>query len=417
MDTDIFRKVALDRLSSPEQLDLILRVTGPRNWLALTGLFAVLTVGVVWGYTGTIATKATGQGVIVRSGTVLNVVSIGAGLVTSINAKLGDRVKANQLVARVSQPEMLEKIRLARAALDEARGIRERNLRLRAQGAQLQVDAIVRDKANAQREILELQDQAKLTTEQIAVDDQLLTKGLIAKQQTLVNRQKLININGQIESLKAKIKQIDSEEYTAKTQPVQSDEEMRARITDLERNVAGLERQMEISSSVISPYAGEVIEMKAVPGGLVTTGAPILSIQPEEKALEVLVYLPSEKVKAVRPGMEAQVSPSMIKREEFGFIRSHVVYVGQFPASTDALMRNFENQTLVQSIAASGPVTELRVAMQRDPGTTSGFKWSSPKGPAITLTSGTLCSVLVVTREQTPISLLFPFMKSKLGLD
>lgn len=417
MDTNIFRKVALDRLSSPEQLDLILRVTGPRNWLALAGLFAVLTVGVLWGYTGTIATKATGQGVIIRSGTVLNVVSIGAGLVTSINARLGDRVKADELVARVSQPEMLEKIRLARAALDEARGIRERNLRLRAQGAQLQVEAMGREKANAQREILELQDQAKLTAEQIAVDDQLLSKGLIAKQQTLVNRQKLISLNGQIETLRAKIKQLDSEEYAAKSQPVQSDEEMRARITELERNVAGLERQMEISSSVISPYAGEVIEMKAVPGGLVTAGSPILSIQPEEKALEVLVYLPSEKVKAVRPGMEAQVSPSMIKREEFGFLRGHVVYVGQFPASSDALMRNFENQTLVQSIAASGPVTELRVALEHDAGTRSGFKWSSPKGPDITLTSGTLCSVLVVTREQTPISLLFPFMKSKLGLD
>ena len=34
----IFRKVALERLSSPEQLDQLLQVTDPKGWMALGAL-------------------------------------------------------------------------------------------------------------------------------------------------------------------------------------------------------------------------------------------------------------------------------------------------------------------------------------------------------------------------------------------
>jgi len=416
MDTSIFRKASLERLSSPEQLDTLMRLTGAKRWLALAGMFLILSVAVIWGYAGTLDTKVSGSGVIVRAGTVLNVVASGSGLVTNISVDLGDHVKADQIVAKVSDPEMLEKISLARSALEEAQAERVRDLSLRQQGAQLQVEALARDQANAQREIQELGEQAKIATEQINVDNQLLAKGLITRQQTLQDQQKLVAINGQVEALRAKIKRIDADQYTARTDPARFDEERKARIGELERTLAGLESQMAMQSSVECPYNGQVIEMKAVPGSLVAAGSPILSIQPQGNTLEVLVYLPSLQAKAVQPGMAAEISPSTVKREEFGFIRGKVVYTGEFPASFDALMRNFQNETLVRSIMAGGPVTELRVTLDRDATSASGFKWSSSRGPAITVTSGTLCTVEVITRQQPPVSLLFPYIKGRMGL-
>jgi HlyD family secretion protein len=416
MDSSLFRKTSLERLSSPEQLDVIMRVTGAKHWLALVAVFLILGAAIVWGYAGAINTKVAGTGIIVRTGAVLNIVTSGSGLVTSLSANLGDVVKANQVVAKVSEPAMLEKISLARAAVEGARAERDRNLLLRKQGARLQVEALARDQANAQREIQELQDQAKIAVEQITVDEQLLTKGLITRQQILQDQQKLVGVNGQIESLRAKIKRLEADQFTARTDPDRFDEEMQSRIAELERNLEGLERQMEIDSSVVSPYDGQVIELKAVPGSLVTAGSPILAIQPEGNALEVLVYVSSLQAKAVQAGMEAEISPSTVKREEFGFIRGKVTYVGQFPATADALMRNFQNETLVHSIMAEGPVTELRATLDRDPQAQSGYKWSSSRGPGITITSGTLCTVQVITREQPPVSLLFPFVKGKLGL-
>jgi HlyD family secretion protein len=416
MESSIFRKTSLERLSSPEQLDTIMRVTGAKRWLALAGMFLILGVVAIWGYAGTIDTKVGGSGVIVRTGTVLNVVTGGAGLVTGVNVDLGGRIKAGQVVATVSTGDVLEKIRLARSAMEEAKAERERNLVLRKQGAQLQMEALARDAANAQREIQEFGEQANIATEQIGVDNQLLSKGLITRQQLLQDQQKLVEIKGQIETLRAKIKRIEADQYTTKTDPERFDQETKSRIGDLERIVAGLEHQMTAQSSVVSPYAGEVIEMKAVPGSLVSAGSPVLSIQPQGNSLEVLVYMPSLQAKAVQPGMEAEISPSTVKREEFGYVRGKVIYVGEFPASADALMRNFQNETLVRSIMAGGPVTELRVTLERDAMSLSGYKWSSSHGPAVRISSGTLCSAQVITRRQPPVSLLFPFLKGKLGV-
>jgi hypothetical protein len=67
MSTPIFRKTSLERLSSPEQLDELMHVTGPRNWLVMAGLGALLAAVVLWGVFGTIPTTATGEGVLVSA--------------------------------------------------------------------------------------------------------------------------------------------------------------------------------------------------------------------------------------------------------------------------------------------------------------------------------------------------------------
>jgi hypothetical protein len=63
----LFRKVALERLSSPEQLDQLMQVTGPKSWLALAALFALLIVVVMWGVFGTISITVEGSGALVSS--------------------------------------------------------------------------------------------------------------------------------------------------------------------------------------------------------------------------------------------------------------------------------------------------------------------------------------------------------------
>ena len=81
----IFRKVALERMSSPEQLDQLLRVTTPRRWLALLSLIAILVAAVAWGYLGELTTRVSGQGVLIRTGEVRNVVPLGAGQVLELS--------------------------------------------------------------------------------------------------------------------------------------------------------------------------------------------------------------------------------------------------------------------------------------------------------------------------------------------
>jgi len=99
MQESIFRKVALERLSSPDQLDQLMRVTNPRGWLALTALAALLVTAIVWGFLGSVSTKVSGMGILVTSGGLRGVLAIQSGEVTDIHTRVGDVIEQGQVVA------------------------------------------------------------------------------------------------------------------------------------------------------------------------------------------------------------------------------------------------------------------------------------------------------------------------------
>lgn len=416
MASNIFRDVSLDRLSSPDELDRLLRVTDTKAWIAQIAIFAILIVALVWGYTGRLPSTVSGQGVIVRTGGVLNVVAAGSGVVAHLKVNVGDKISAGQIVATVAQPAILEKYNNARQTLVQARREKDRSHALREQQAKLAVATIQRKLANAQSEIKHLEDQAELAKEEVSVQNQLLADGIVTKQKTIEARQNLTGIEDRISGLNANIQELHAEEFSNSALVQQGDAEKQIGIQDLERNLHEVENQLQIAQNVVSPYAGEVLEVKVSPGATVAMGDPILSMQPDVQDLQVLIFLPAAQAKDVHSGMDAKISPSSVKPEEFGFIRGRVVYVSDFPDTPAELMRNFENEVLVKALTNDGPVTELRIEMQRNPKTISGYEWSSPKGPAMTLSGGTLCTAEVITRWQKPITLVFPAVRKAFGL-
>ena len=60
----IYRKAALDRLSSPDQFDQLMRVTSPRSWVVLTALLIAIVVLVAWGIFGRVITRLSVEGVL-----------------------------------------------------------------------------------------------------------------------------------------------------------------------------------------------------------------------------------------------------------------------------------------------------------------------------------------------------------------
>ncbi len=66
MQNQLFRKVSLERLSSPEQLDQLMTLTNPRGWLGLLGVFALLGALVLWSFFGLVTTKIDASGVIIE---------------------------------------------------------------------------------------------------------------------------------------------------------------------------------------------------------------------------------------------------------------------------------------------------------------------------------------------------------------
>lgn len=416
MTSRLFRDVSLDRLSSPDELDRLLKVTDSKAWIAQFAVFALLALAVFWGYYGRLPSVVSGPGVMVRRGGVLNVVAAGSGVVVRLSVDAGDKIRAQQVVAKVAQPAMLEKLKGAQESLAEAQRERARSHALLEDEANLAVQTIQRKRANAEREITHLEEQATLARQQVAVQDELLSYGIVTKQKTIEARQNVSSIEDQIANSRAHLKELDADEFSARAQVLQSDAEKQLRVQDLERSVSVVSKELEIAENVVSPYAGEVLELKVSPGATVAAGDPVLSIQPDVQDLQILLYLPASQAKNVKPGMDVEISPSTVKPEEFGFIRGKVTYVSDFPDTPAELMRNFENEVLVRALTNDEPVTEVHVEMQKNPKTASGYQWSSARGPALTLSSGTLCTAEIVTRWQQPITLVLPSLRRAFGL-
>jgi len=416
MGSRIFRDVSLERLASPDQLDSLLKLTDSKGWLSQFALFGLLGVAVMWGFRGSLPTIVSGQGVIIRKGGVLNVVSVGSGVLEQMYVEVGEKVKPHQLLAKVAQPAIEEKVKYARQAIEEARRERERAHRMLQDEAKLAVEAIERKRTNANGEITNLRQQILLAKEQVAAQDSLFADGIVTKQKTIEARQNVASLEAQIANLEAQIKELNAEEYNAQAKIAESDASSDLGIQDRVRNLHELETQLQLAENVVSPYDGEVLEVKASSGSTIGAGEPLVSLQNDTQDLQVLVYVSAEQAKNVRGGMEARIMPSTVKAEEYGFIKGTVTYISDFPDTPAELMRNFENEVLVKALTQQGPVTELRVAMAKSAATPSGYQWSSPKGPLLVISGGTLCGAEIITHREAPIYFVLPFFRRTLGL-
>lgn len=81
---DLYRKSALEKISSPEQLDKALTVTSPLSWLVLVGITLIIVVTAVWSVVGTIPMSVTIRGIIASPDSTNAVYSSESGLIVSV---------------------------------------------------------------------------------------------------------------------------------------------------------------------------------------------------------------------------------------------------------------------------------------------------------------------------------------------
>lgn len=89
---DLYRKSSLERISSPEQLDKVLKVTSPMSWLALIGITLIVVVTVVWSIIGTIPVTITTSGIVSSPVGCNAVYAQESGTVVSVRVRVGDEL-------------------------------------------------------------------------------------------------------------------------------------------------------------------------------------------------------------------------------------------------------------------------------------------------------------------------------------
>ena len=98
---DLYRKSSLDKLSNPEQLDRMIKISSPLSWLALVAVLLVIAATVVWSIIVTLPTTETVSGMIVDSSNVSAIYSDATGALTKLSINAGSEVNPGDKIAEI----------------------------------------------------------------------------------------------------------------------------------------------------------------------------------------------------------------------------------------------------------------------------------------------------------------------------
>jgi HlyD family secretion protein len=419
MRKDIFRQVSLDRLSSPEQLDQLLHVTTPRGWLALTALGGLLAVALVWGVVGSVPETVAGQGMLVKSGGVYQVVSEGGGRVMDVAINVGDLVREGQVVARIAQPDLQDQVQRAKRKLADMAARHAQAEGAARKDAALQSAYLGQQRGDLDRSYRDEDANLRRLQEKLTSQEQLVAQGLITRQTLMATQQQLDASTERIRGNRSELTQVSVKELTVRTG---LEREAQARATErgeAGRDLARLERELKAASEVVSPYTGRILEVMAEQGGVINRSEPVVTMDPDGrsvKGLEVVVFVPSVQGKRLRPGMTIQVSPAMVKQEEYGVMLGRVTYISEFPATARGMLRTLKNEKLVSALAGADTPYEVHADLLLDPSTPSGYRWSSSRGPSLKVLSGTLCQAMIRVSQKRPLEMVIPMLRRYSGV-
>lgn len=272
MQNRLFRRSALEHLSSPEQLDSLMQVTAPRAWIALLGLGILIGAFVIWGVTGSVQVTTDGRGILIKGAGITTINAPSAGQVNDLYVGVDDTVGPGEIIARIQDRD-------------------------------------------------------------------------------------------------------------GNTIPV--------------RSLLG----------------GRVIETLVSADEVIIAGQRMVILEPtgDDIELEAIFYLPASEGKKVRPGMQVQVQPDTISREEFGMMIGWVTSVGEFTESRESMTRVLENDELTDyffDLTDNAPL-EIRVQFIPSRLTATRYRWTTPQGPDIEIRSGTLAHATIMLSDEAPIDLIF----------
>lgn len=415
----VFRKVSLDRLASPEQLDQLMQVTTPKGWIALVALCALLIMAIVWGCTGRIPETVHGQGILIKSGGVLQVVPSTGGRVIDISVSVGDLVSAGQIVARIAQPELTDQLNQAVATLNDLRAQQRSSLEFGRRDLALQSAALTQQRAAAEQAVAAADESWRWLAQKIAEQEKLVRQGLITRQTLLATREQYNAAAQRASAGRGELAQIRVRLLALVNDHDGEKNESRFQIDDARHEVARLERELRERSEVTSPYTGRVLEVMTEQGDMVESGEPVLSLDltgRSVKNLVAVIYVPSVEGKRVRAGMRVQIAPSTVKQEEYGMMLGRVTYVSDFPATTKGMARVLKNDQLVNVLSGSGAPYEVHADLMVEPETVSRYKWSSSSGPPLAIQSGTLATASIEVRTDRPIGMVVPLFRKYTGI-
>ncbi|OKH51683.1 NHLP bacteriocin system secretion protein [Calothrix sp. HK-06] len=470
---NLFRKEALDKVASPEQLDQLIKVTSPKRWFSLFALGALVISGGAWSVLGEIPIVVTGKGIMVYPSQVATLQTSSSGRISELKLRAGDTVKKGEVIATIDQTELRKQLQLSKEKLTQLRiqdqtantvQVQRTTVEETAIAQQRQtllqslqtvesltpvlrekgLEVIKKERSNLRSRLATVRELQPTLQQRWEIREKLLEQGAVNKDTVLSAKQEYINSQAQIDEaesqlnqlevketdaqrqylqnlnqvneIKTQLKALDSRQETQKEQDFTTATSRKKEIQETERLIVQLELQLQKNSQVVSDYTGTVLELTAKPGQQLEPGLGIGTVSTQQSGAKLvnIVFLPESENKKIKVGTPLQITPSTVKREEFGGIEAKVTKVSSFPVTQQGVANIIGNPDILPGVLDKGPQIAVYTEPQIDI-TPSGYKWSSSSGPQFKVAPGTTTSVRITIEKKKPIEFVLPILKSWTG--
>ncbi|MBR1779727.1 MAG: biotin/lipoyl-binding protein [Clostridia bacterium] len=169
-----------------------------------------------------------------------------------------------------------------------------------------------------------------------------------------------------------------------------------------------LKYQYITSSFIVADKAGTINGIASL-NSSVQEGDQVainVSDKSNSNSKEILAYVPFSTAINFKVGMQAQVTPANVKREEYGYMIGTVTRIGTSTVTEESILASMGTKKYISALGLTADCVEIRIRLNVDSATKSGFEWSNSKGGTVSVDVGTICTVKFVTESKRPIDLL-----------
>lgn len=404
-----YRSDSLDSLVSSDDLDQASMLIKFRSLLFLSVFVLLISIAVACSVLIYIPIKVSGPSVIWSDVGVLQVTAKDPGVVTSINVKIGDHVKTDQVIAVLDQSRVKDqldsatfKLKVLQQYISDIEESQSNDQKTREEFKRV-VDGIHKSSENLNKTRLNRLNSRKeelknLHKEGLIKFDQYYTfiDRIEDTESSIINDQRMV-----VSELKEENSKHISEYRELLQKKLEADQ--------LSSEVKLLTSQLTDQGELKSKITGRVVEITSSVGDFLSPGSPVILVRPDsmDDEMTFVVFISSEQVKPVSVGMPTELELSAFPPTKYGKLVGKVKSISPMPLSSSGLMKELKNDQLVGRITEAGSPFMVKVEILRDP-ITGDFKWSSASKSERKLQVGMIGQGSVITREEQLRWLLLP---------
>ena len=164
-------------------------------------------------------------------------------------------------------------------------------------------------------------------------------------------------------------------------------------------------RTADSTVTIVSPIDGTVLTYRAEEETF-NENDNILWLMPtetDETRREMLVYVGFEDLRDLKQGQQVQVTPADLQREDCGYAYGKILSIDPYPTDRDEVASRLKLAPLA-SFIGDGAVYEIKVMLDagEKSASTGGtlLRWSRSKSSQLSMGTGTLCNVQVITEKK-----------------